>query len=185
MAPTLAESQNYLAGTKCMYVGGKAVQAMGEETLPAINPATEESLGTIPAADEKDVDAAVATAARAFEDPAWARMDPHVRSHLIHKIGDVIDEHIEELAQIESLDTGMPLAMARMFVAEAASSFRYFSGWPTKMFGDTNPSKDELFNYTLREPLGVCAQIMAWNGPIGSSAWKIAPAIAMGNTVVV
>jgi acyl-CoA reductase-like NAD-dependent aldehyde dehydrogenase len=185
MSPALAESQEFLAETKYMHVGGRSVQAISEQTLPAVNPATEESLGTIPAADEKDVDAAVAAAARAFEDPAWARMDPHQRAHLIHKIGDVIDANVEELAQIESLDTGMPLAIARQFVAGSADAFRYFSGWTTKIFGDTNPSPDGQFNYTLREPLGVCAQIMPWNGPVGTSAWKIAPAIAMGNTVVV
>jgi acyl-CoA reductase-like NAD-dependent aldehyde dehydrogenase len=185
MPTATAESSKFLAGTKYMHVDGKSVTAASGQTLPVVNPATEESLGTIPAADERDVDAAVAAAARAFEDPAWAGMDPHKRSNLVHKIGDVIEANLEELAQIESLDTGMPLSLSRLFVAGAADAFRYFSGWSTKIFGDTNPSPNGQFNYTLREPLGVCAQIMPWNGPVGTSAWKIGPAIAMGNTVVV
>jgi acyl-CoA reductase-like NAD-dependent aldehyde dehydrogenase len=169
------EPANYIAGSWQATTGG---------TLPVINPATEEVIGQIPASTASDVDAAVQAAQAALEDPAWRDMAPHDRTALLLRIADVLEANVDEIAELDSLDTGMPLMFARAFVAEAAKTFRYFAGWVTKIYGETNPSGPDLVSFTTREPIGVCAHIIAWNGPVGTSAWKLAPALACGNTSV-
>jgi acyl-CoA reductase-like NAD-dependent aldehyde dehydrogenase len=111
-------------------------------------------------------------------------MKPHERTRALLRIADAIDDHAEELARIETVNVGMPIRVARRMIAGTAEVFRYYAGWATKIYGETNPSAADIFNFTLREPVGVCGAIIPWNGPVASLAWKVAPALACGNTVV-
>jgi acyl-CoA reductase-like NAD-dependent aldehyde dehydrogenase len=126
----------------------------------------------------------VAAARKAFEETAWQGMSPHARSRLLLRMADAVERHADELAEIESCDNGAPLSIARALVAGVVETFVYYAGWPTKIYGETNPAAGGVFNYTLREPVGICGHIVPWNGPLGSAAWKIAPALACGNTVI-
>jgi aldehyde dehydrogenase (NAD+) len=112
-------------------------------------------------------------------------MGPHQRAQLMFKVAELIDKHADELAELETLDNGKPLTFARGFdIPAAAETFRYYGGWVTKIYGETNPSDPAFFNYTLREPVGVCGQIIPWNFPLLMAAWKLGPALACGNTVI-
>ena len=134
--------------------------------------------------DSPDVDAAVQAAREAFENGSWPRISPHQRTGSLLKIADLVQKHADELAHVITLDNGKPISEARNEVARTAEVFIYYAGWATKIFGETDPSDPSLFNYTLREPFGVCGQIIPWNGPLSMVAWKVAPALACGNTVV-
>ncbi|MDF7774782.1 aldehyde dehydrogenase family protein [Sphingomonas sp. AOB5] len=187
MATTLERSpaDAFIAsGAKKLLIGGQWVPAQSGKTFETINPANGEVIGHAAAGDAADVDAAVAAARKAFENPAWSGMNPHGRSRLLLKIAAAIEANAEELAQIESRDNGSPLSIARMMIAGVGETFVYYAGWATKIYGETNPSPGGILNYTLREPVGVCGQIVPWNGPLSSAAWKIAPALACGNTVI-
>lgn len=172
-------------GPKRLLIDGQWVPALSGKTLAVLNPATEEVLTTVAEADQADIDRAVRAARRAFDDPAWANISPYQRERYLHRIADLIEANAEELAAIETLDNGMPIEGSRWSVMAAVNTFRYYAGWPTKIYGKTNPSDGNSFTYTLREPVGVCGAIIPWNGPIMFAAWKIAPAIAFGNTVVI
>jgi acyl-CoA reductase-like NAD-dependent aldehyde dehydrogenase len=177
---------DYLSkGPRLLLIDGKWVPAVSGRTLETVNPATEDVLTTIAEGGKEDVDLAVKAARRAFESPAWANISAHERERYLHRIADLIELNAEELAVLESLDNGMPAWIAKWLVTSAAQTFRYYAGWPTKIYGKTNPTDGSSFTYTLREPLGVCGAIVPWNGPSQSAAWKIAPAIAFGNTVVI
>jgi acyl-CoA reductase-like NAD-dependent aldehyde dehydrogenase len=184
MTSVLESAQTFISTPGKILIGGEFRPSSTGESLPVENPATEEVVGSIASASGEDVDNAVRTAREAFDSGEWTGLDPHVRGEVLHRIGSLIEEHSEELAAIESVDTGMPLTFARIFIAEGAKTFKYFSGWPSKAYGETNSSVPTSFNFTVREPMGVCAQVVAWNGPLGMSSWKIAPALAGGNTVV-
>lgn len=135
--------------------------------------------------DKPDVDEAVRAARKAFEEGKWPAMSPRQRARYLFKTADLIDEHADELAALESLDNGKPLAQARAAdIPGSAATFRYYAGWCTKIYGETNPSDPSMFNYTLREPVGVCGQIIPWNFPLSMASWKVAPALACGNTVI-
>jgi len=172
------------AGPKRMLIGGRWVDARSGKTLETVNPATEEILARVAEADSADVDVAVAAARRAFEAPSWAGISPDARTRVLLKIADAVERHAEELAVLETLDVGAPLSFSLGRVANVAETFRYYAGWPTKIMGTTNPTDDARFIYMLREPMGVCALINAWNVPLMMAAMKIAPALACGNTVV-
>ncbi|MGH7915056.1 MAG: aldehyde dehydrogenase family protein, partial [Candidatus Binataceae bacterium] len=134
--------------------------------------------------DKADVDEAVQVARKAFEEGQWSRMGPHQRTRYLLKIADLIERHGDELAELITLDNGKPISESVSEVARTVETFRYYAGWATKIYGETNPSGPEFFNYTLREPIGVCGQIIPWNGPLSTISWKVAPALACGNTVV-
>jgi len=172
------------SGSKKLLIGDQWAEARSGQSFDAYDPSRGTVLGSAAAGDKADVDAAVAAARRAFETPSWSGMSPHDRSRLLLRIADIVDSHREELAQIESLNNGAPLAITRATIAGVAETFVYYAGWPTKIYGETNPSGAGMLNYTLREPVGVCGHIVPWNGPLASAAWKIAPALACGNTVV-
>lgn len=172
-------------GALRMLINGQWVASVSGRTFKSINPANEEVLAAIAEGDQADVDLAVKAARAALVDPAWASMNPHAREQLLRKIADLIEANVEELAALDTLDYGGPLFLTGMTAADAARIFRYYSGWPTKVYGKTTPSDGGTFTYTLREPLGVCGAIIPWNGPLWFAALKIAPAIAMGNTVVI
>lgn len=169
---------------KQLLIAGRWVPAQSGRTFPTINPATEEALATVAEGDGPDVDAAVKAARESFENGRWPRVTPHQRAKCLLKIAELVQKHGDELAHVITLDNGKPLSEARNEVARTAEVFIYYAGWATKIFGETNPSDPSLFNYTMREPLGVCGQIIPWNGPLSMVAWKVAPALACGNTVV-
>ncbi len=167
-----------------LLIGSQWLPAKSGKTFATINPTTEEELAWVAEGDKADVDEAVKAARKAFEQGPWPAMGPHQRSKYLLKIAELIDANLAALAELETLDNGMPLWESSVMISSAADTFRYYSGWVTKIYGETNPSEPSIFNYTLREPLGVCGQIIPWNGPFLLAAWKIAPAIACGNTVV-
>lgn len=180
--------RSFLSSPKQLLIDGEWVDAKDGKTFATVNPATEEVLVEVAQASAVDVDRAVVAARTAFESPsAWSRMSPRERSHLLWRIGDMIDERCEEFAQLESLDNGKSLASARGDVGVAAELFRYFAGWATKMEGTTIPMSvpgKEFHAYTRREAIGVVAGIVPWNFPLTMAAFKVIPAITAGNTVV-
>jgi phenylacetaldehyde dehydrogenase len=172
------------AGPKRLLIDGKWVEAVSGKTFDTIDPATEEKLTDVAEADAADVDIAVKAARRAFDAPTWGAISPHTRTRLLLKIADAVEANAAELAAIETLDNGTPLSQSAGRVAGVVDVFRYFAGWPTKILGTTNPTDGSRFIYLLREPMGVCGLINAWNVPIMMAAMKIAPAVACGNTCV-
>jgi acyl-CoA reductase-like NAD-dependent aldehyde dehydrogenase len=162
--------------------------AAGTQLFETIDPATGDVIAEVPEASTADVDDAVERARAAFAPGSeWRMLLPAQRARLLWRIGDLIEQHGEELAVLESRDQGQPIGVARQVsVAAAAEHFRYYAGWVTKIAGETNPlSFPGTLNYTVREPLGVCGLIVPWNFPLMIATWKIAPALACGNTCVV
>ncbi|MFI6291449.1 aldehyde dehydrogenase family protein [Nonomuraea sp. NPDC050790] len=170
-----------------LFIGGVWRPAAGGRAFATLDPATGAELGTVAAAGPADVDEAVAAAATALHDPAWARMSPSARGRVLWRLADLIEEHADELARLEHHDQGQPLEVAReISVRGTAEHFRYFAGWTTKIEGATIPvSLPDVLHYTRREPVGVCALITPWNFPLMILSWKLAPALACGNTVVI
>ena len=168
-----------------MLIDGKWVEAASGKTFETPNPATGEVLARVAEGDAEDVDRAARAARRAFDEGKWARMAPAERQRLLLRVADAIEAHADELAQLETLDNGKTLFESRnVDVPATAETFRYYAGWVTKIYGETNPSDESMFNFTLREPVGVCGQIIPWNFPLLMAAWKLAPALACGNTCV-
>jgi phenylacetaldehyde dehydrogenase len=182
--------QEFVSRPRKMFIDGKWVEAASGKTFPSYNPATGEIMAHIAEGDREDIDRAVKAARRAFESGPWPDMTASQRGRLIWKLGDLIEEYLEEFAQLESLDNGKPLSVARVAdVPLAADLFHYMAGWATKIEGNTIPisagSKHVKFlAYTRREPVGVVGQIIPWNFPLLMAAWKLGPALATGCTVV-
>ncbi|WP_419706469.1 aldehyde dehydrogenase family protein [Promicromonospora sp. NFX87] len=178
----------FLSSPRQLLIDGEWVDAKDGQTFATVNPATEDVLVQVAQASAVDADRAVTAARNAFEHGSpWSRMTPRDRSHLLWRIGDMIDERTEEFAQLESLDNGKSLASARGDVGVAAELFRYFAGWATKMEGTTIPMSvpgRDFHAYTRREAIGVVAGIVPWNFPLTMAAFKIVPSITAGNTVV-
>src|SRR5262245_3411975 len=173
------------APVRKMLIDGKWVEAASGKTFETPNPATGEVLARVAEGDKEDVDRAARAARRAFDEGSWSRLPPSQRQRLLLDIADRIERHGDELAQLETLDNGKPLAESRhVDIPSTAETFRYYAGWVTKLYGETNPSDAAFFNFTLREPVGVCGQIIPWNFPLLMCAWKLAPALACGNTCV-
>jgi aldehyde dehydrogenase (NAD+) len=169
-----------------LFIGGKFQDARSGRTFAAINPATEEILAQVAEADAADVDAAVRAARDAFNRKSWRSMGARERAKLLWKVGDSIMKNADELARIETLDNGKPIFESRYVdIPSAAETFYYYAGWCAKIEGETIPVPGNFLNYTLREPYGVCGIITPWNFPLLMVAWKIAPALACGNTVVI
>jgi len=182
--------QEFIARPRKMFVNGKWVDSASGKTFPTYNPATGEVMARVAEGDREDIDRAVKAARRAFESGPWPEMTASERGRLIWKLGDLVEQHLEEFAQIESLDNGKPLAVARVAdVPLAVDLFRYMAGWATKIEGNTIPISAtakhvKYFAYTRREPVGVVGQIIPWNFPLLMAAWKLGPALATGCTVV-
>ena len=174
----------FLRKPKQLLIGGKWTPAKSGKTFETINPANEEILTLVAEGDKADVDEAVKAALKAFEEGKWSRMGPHERARCLLRIADSIERHAEELAELETLDNGKPLSVSRLEIPGGANLFHYYAGWCTKIYGETNPSDPSIFNYTLREPVGVCGQIIPWNVPFLMATLKIAPALACGNCVI-
>ncbi|MGB7923173.1 MAG: betaine-aldehyde dehydrogenase [Pyrinomonadaceae bacterium] len=167
-----------------LFIDGKWVDAESGKTFETPNPATGETLAEVAEADKADVDKAVAAARRAFEGK-WSRMSARDRGRLLYKLSQLIEEHSPELAALETADNGKPIRESSYVdLPQVVENFEYFAGAATKIEGETIPVPGQMFNYTLREPIGVCGQIIPWNFPLLMAAWKLAPALAAGNTVV-
>ncbi|WP_061290467.1 aldehyde dehydrogenase family protein [Herbidospora cretacea] len=192
MTVTLEKSvQDFISTPRQLFIGGQWVDAASGRTFATPNPATGETLAHIAEADREDVDRAVRAARAAFEEGPWSRMTASERGRIIWRIGDLIEQYGDELAQLESLDNGKPYAVARAAdIPLAAELFRYMAGWATKIEGNTISLSvpympgSEFHAYTLREPIGVVAQIIPWNFPLLMAAWKLGPALTTGNTVI-
>ncbi|MCO5971150.1 aldehyde dehydrogenase family protein [Actinoallomurus soli] len=167
-----------------VFIDGREQPAQQGERIASIDPMTEQELTTIAVAGPQDVDAAVAAARRAFASPQWSGITPERRSRILYQIADVIEAHAQELATLDSLEMGGPLAGTGYMVAHTVEVFRHYAGWPTRIYGATAPSAPSQLKYTTRRPLGVVAAIAGWNGPVLQMGYKIAPALATGNTVV-
>ncbi|HLX58042.1 MAG TPA: aldehyde dehydrogenase family protein [Ktedonobacteraceae bacterium] len=169
-----------------MLIGGQWVESASGKTFDTINPSTGSVLAKVAEGDSEDINRAVAAARKAFESGPWPKLTPSQRGRLLWKLADLIEQHAEELAQLETLDNGKPIRYSRGGdVPLTADHFRYFAGWATKLEGDTIPvSIPNMLTYTLREPVGVVGQIIPWNFPLQMASWKLAPALACGNTVI-
>jgi acyl-CoA reductase-like NAD-dependent aldehyde dehydrogenase len=167
-----------------LYIGGAWVDASSGDRFPTYNPSTGEVLAEVAEAGEADVDAAVRAARTAFEDDRWRRMDAADRGALLWRMSDLLEARGDQILALEVLNNGKPLREAKFDLQEAIDAFRYYAGWTTKLQGDTIPVRGNVLNYTLREPVGVVAGIIPWNFPLEMAAWKVAPALACGNTVV-
>lgn len=174
----------WLAGGPPMVIGEDAAPAVSGATFESVDPSTGETIANLPRGDDRDVNRAVEAARQAFEDARWRTLRPGKRSEILNTVADQIRRHQDELAYLESWDTGKPLRQASAEIWLAAETFRYYAGWPTKILGTTLPTRDDAFAYTTREPVGVCGAITAWNFPFLLAAFKVAPALAFGNTVV-
>ncbi|MGH3450438.1 MAG: aldehyde dehydrogenase family protein [Haloechinothrix sp.] len=167
-------------------IGGTWRAAESGATLDSVDPASGETIAVVADALGADIDAAVAAARAALHDPSWHGMTPANRARLLWRVADLLDQHTEEIAELETRDQGQPLGLARaVSVAGAADHFRYYAGWCTKLDGRVpTHSRPGALNYTQRVPVGVCGLITPWNFPLLIAAWKLAPALACGNTVV-
>jgi acyl-CoA reductase-like NAD-dependent aldehyde dehydrogenase len=174
-----------MGGPTQLLIGGKFQDALSGKTFASINPATEEVLAQVAEAEAPDIDAAVKAARAAFNKKNWRNMAARDRSKLLWKLGDLIMKYASELALTETMDNGKPLIESRSVdIPMAAETFYYYAGWCTKIEGETIPVPGNYLNYTLREPHGVCGIITPWNFPLLMVAWKLAPALACGNTTV-
>ncbi|MBI2985252.1 MAG: betaine-aldehyde dehydrogenase [Deltaproteobacteria bacterium] len=172
-------------GPKKLFIGGKWQDAASGKVFPTINPATEEVITEVAEADERDVDLAVRAARKAFEEGPWSAMSGADRGKLLRKIADAVVKYGDEIAYLETIDTGKPISETRHHDASrVADLFEYYAGWCDKIQGETIPVRGNFLNYTLREPLGVVGAISPWNFPLSLAAGKVAPALAAGNTVV-
>lgn len=178
----MSELETFLQREHKLYINGDWVE--GGERFASLNPATGEALATVVQADPSAVDAAV-SAAQAVQ-PKWAATSPGKRAQILFKLGELIDAHRDELARLETLDNGKPLRESSLGdLPLVAAHFRYYAGWADKYGGQTVPlSSPGLLNYTLREPVGVVGAIVPWNFPLLIASWKVAPALAMGNAVI-
>ncbi|KFY32514.1 hypothetical protein V493_00135 [Pseudogymnoascus sp. VKM F-4281 (FW-2241)] len=166
-----------------LFINNEFVKGVDGKTIEVINPSTEEVITSVHEATEKDVDIAVAAARKAFEGP-WKKVTPQERGKLLVTLSTLIEKNLNLLSSIESLDNGKAFGMAKGDVTAVAGCLRYYGGWADKIEGkviDTNP---DTFSYTRQEPVGVCGQIIPWNFPLLMLAWKLGPALATGNTII-
>jgi phenylacetaldehyde dehydrogenase len=183
--------EEFTATPRQLFIDGKWVDAASGKTFETPDPSTGDALARVAEGDAEDIERAVKAARRAFDEGPWGGLTASDRGRIIWKIGDLILEHADELAQLESLDNGKPFVVARAAdIPLAADLFHYMAGWATKIEGNTiNISVPYMpganfHSYTLREPVGVVGQIIPWNFPLLMAAWKLGPALATGNTVI-
>jgi phenylacetaldehyde dehydrogenase len=182
---------SYISKNRKMLINGQWVEAASGKTFPTYNPATGEVLARVAEGDREDIDRAVKAARAAFDAGPWSKMTPSERGRLIWKLGDLLEQNLSEFAELEMLDNGKPLKIARIAdVPLAVDLFHYMAGWATKIEGNTIPisaggGSAKFLAYTLREPVGVVGQIIPWNFPLLMATWKLGPALAAGCTVVI
>jgi phenylacetaldehyde dehydrogenase len=182
----------FLSKPRKMLINGKWVESASGKTFPTYDPSTGEVLARIAEGDRADIDQAVKAARAAFDSGPWSRLTASERGRMIWKLADLIEQHLQEFAELETLDNGKPLKVARAAdVPLAVDLFRYMAGWATKIEGTTIPISvpytpgAKYLAYTVREPVGVVGQIIPWNFPLLMAAWKLGPALATGCTVVI
>src|SRR5271163_1771531 len=179
-----SENKVAVSATKLL-INNRWVNSLSGKTFATINPTTGEEICQVSEADAADVDIAVKAARAAYEHGPWRKTSGSERAKLLHRLADLIEKHADELAALESLDNGKPLSMSKAVdVAATMGCYRYFAGWADKVMGKTIPIEGPFFCYTRHEPVGVCGQIIPWNFPLLMQAWKLGPALATGNTVV-
>jgi aldehyde dehydrogenase (NAD+) len=168
-----------------LFIDGKWQEPVTDRTIAVMNPATGETLTTVPDAGPEDVDRAVEAARRSFESGAWRRMDASKRERIIWRVGELIEKNKEELAALETLENGKTYREAlRGDLPPTWDIFYYYAGWTRKIYGETIPVDRNFLNYTLREPVGVVGMITPWNYPMMLAGWKMAPALATGCSMV-
>src|SRR6266542_5799270 len=187
IAENLAVAPFLRSSPKKLFIGGRWLEAASGKTFPTHDPSSGEVLAEVAEGDREDVDRAVKAARSSFEAGSWRELPPAERARILWRVGDLIEERSTEFAELDSLDNGKPInEMMLADVPLSAATFRYYAGWVTKLGGSTGSISfpGQWLNYTLREPVGVCGQIVPWNFPLLMAAWKVAPALACGNTVV-
>ncbi|MFT3661443.1 MAG: aldehyde dehydrogenase family protein [Gordonia sp. (in: high G+C Gram-positive bacteria)] len=167
-----------------LLIGGEWVAAESGKTFDTVNPTTEQVLASVSQAGPEDVEAAVTAARAAFESGPWSQMAPNERARLLRNLAGLMEENVAELAELETLDNGMTIGTAQAFMQVAIESIYYYAGAVQQVFGSTAPSAPGNFNYILRQPLGVVGAIIPWNAPVTAASWKIGPALAAGNTMI-
>jgi aldehyde dehydrogenase (NAD+) len=168
-----------------LFIGGEWQDAADGGTFATHNPATGEVLAEVAEAAEADVGRAVEAARAAFEASKWSTMSARARGRILYRIADALEGRADQIARLETLDNGKPMREARMFdIQGSIDCFRYYAGWADKIDGEVIPVPGPFLNYTRREPIGVCGAIIPWNYPLQMAAWKVAPALACGNTMV-
>ena len=180
-------ARDFIARRHKLLIGGEWVDAKSGKTFAVFDPSNGQQIGQVAEAGAEDIADAVAAARRAFEDGPWARMKPTERGKLVWKLGDVLETHADELAELEALDNGKPIHDARAVdLPFACELLRYMGGWSTKITGQSIPisAPGDWHAYSIREPVGVVGQIIPWNFPLLMAVWKIAPALAAGCTIV-
>ncbi len=191
LAPSAGNAEQILrnlprsGGTTLMYVDGRWCEAANAQTRALIDPATGATIATVAEGSREDARRAIQSAHRAFYDGPWGEMTAQDRARLLLKLADKIDEHGDEFKRIDTLNNGKPLRETEYDVADAANCFRYYAGLATKAQGQTFEVPAPSQTFTVREPIGVCGQIIPWNYPLLMGAWKLAPALAAGNTCVI
>lgn len=177
--------QEFLKGTKKLLINGELVEAASGKTFETLDPSNGKVLAVVCEAGPEDVDKAVKAARKAFDNGPWKKMSASERSRLIYKLADLMEEHKEALAQLDTLDNGKPIGeTTNADVPLAIDHFRYYAGWTTKIVGQTIPVAGNYFNYTRHEAVGVVGQIIPWNFPLLMAAWKLGAALATGCTIV-
>ena len=167
-----------------MYINGEFVESAAKKYFPVVDPSTEEIMAEVPEANEEDVNRAVAAARTAFDSGAWPQTTAQDRGRILFRLAERIRKEAGHLAELEARNSGKPLVEAEYDIADAATCFEYYGGMATKILGHVNPVPDNALSLSLREPIGVAAQIIPWNYPLLMAAWKLAPAIAAGCTCV-
>ncbi|WAA08799.1 aldehyde dehydrogenase family protein [Fervidibacillus albus] len=177
--------EKFLSSTKKLYINGEFVESVSGKTFDSFNPATGEVLAKVYEAGPEDIDKAVKAARKAFDEGPWSKMSAADRSRLMYKLADLMEEHKDELAQLETLDNGKPIReTTNADIPLSVEHMRYYAGWSTKIVGQTIPVSGPYFNYTRHEPVGVVGQIIPWNFPLLMAMWKLGAALATGCTVV-
>lgn len=184
-------SRSYASGTKQLFIGGQWREPLSSQYFPTIDPSQGDQIAMVAAAGAQDIDVAVSAARRAFETGPWPKMRPHQREALMLRLADLINEHAQELAEIETLDSGRLLVNTRLFDVDlSVYTLRYMAGWATKLEGRTSQLSVpylpdmEFSGFTVHEPIGVVGAITPWNVPLGQAVWKLAPVLATGCTLV-
>lgn len=167
-----------------MYIGGEFTQGSSNRSMDIFNPATGQVMAQVPQASRQDMQAAIAAAREAFDRGPWPQSTGVQRATVLFKIAAALRAKAAELAELETLNMGKPIFESEFDLADAATCFEYFGGWATKIFGEVNPVPDNAVSLTLKEPIGVCGLIIPWNYPLLMAAWKLAPALAAGCTMV-
>ncbi|CRG88305.1 aldehyde dehydrogenase (NAD(P)+) [Talaromyces islandicus] len=168
-----------------LFINNEWVASADGKTISSINPTTESEITSVHAASPSDIDKAVSAARAALSNPSWRDLGGSERGKLLYRLAELVESHRDTLATIETWDNGKPFTVARdEDLTEVAETLRYYAGWADKVFGQVIDTTPDKFAYTIREPVGVCGQIIPWNYPLSMAAWKLGPALACGNAVI-